>query len=601
MRQSGGATALKRLFQQVRRVGVKEAAKVFYWKLATGAFKWMIYLQDRWGWYTYADWIRDNEAGSRPPLPEKLDLKFSFLLTLPKEALPSLSNTLEALLAQSYPRWEVLLLHAPQDAGGIDEALAKEYAQDTRIRRLPSQPNDASVVSLGEAAGQAEGSWIGVLGCGDRLSPQALASVVECLQRQPEAEIIYTDEDHLAQDGKTRQSPFFKPDWSPDLMFTVNYLAHALFRRDLFAVAAAGGGGPEEVVYRCAEQAQDIVHIPEMLVHIQDSTADARFGGDQHSVSLAAHAERIGLQDATVETSPAGEVRVTWPCEEKLVSIIIPTRDQVHYLRHCIDSLLSLTSYRQFEIILVENNSREPETLAYYQQLRELSQVRIVEHRQSFNYSAVNNLGARQARGDLLVFLNNDIEVIEPGWLDEMLRWASRPEVGVVGAKLLHPDGTIQHAGIVIGLEGHASHVFAGTKEGHCGPFGSDDWYRNYSAVTGACMAMRREVFESIGGFDEGYHLVFSDVEICQRLIRHGYRVVYTPFARLLHHEGKTRKQYMPAEDLCKGYADLKERVIQGDPYYNPGLSYSIRIPTFKRRDEEAPIDRLQKIVDQAF
>jgi GT2 family glycosyltransferase len=168
--------------------------------------------------------------------------------------------------------------------------------------------------------------------------------------------------------------------------------------------------------------------------------------------------------------------------------------------------------------------------------------------------------------------------------------------VGAVGAKLLYPDGRIQHAGIIIGMEGHASHVFAGVKEGYTGPFGSVNWYRDYSAVTGACLAVRREVFESVGGFDEGYELAFSDVDICQRILQKGYRVAYTPFARLLHHEGVTRNRYIPAQDIRRGAEHFKQVVKQGDPYYNPNLSYAIRIPTFRRPREEQPIVRLEKI-----
>jgi GT2 family glycosyltransferase len=593
-------TTVKRLFQQVRRLGVCETVKIYIWKLTTWAFKCLVGFQDRWGWYTYADWIRENETGLPSAAPERPDVKFSFLVSFPAKGFAGLANTLESLLAQSYPSWEVLVMDAPQPADRAAAALAAQFASEARIRWLPSAPAGARALSLGEAAGQAAGSWIGVLGCGDCLSPRALEALAACLRRQPGAEIIYTDEDCLAPDGRTRHSPFFKPDWSPDLLLSVDYLARAFYRREVFAAAAANGRNLEEVVFRSAEQARQVVHIPGVLVHIQDGAGGSQPGRDQRSEYLAAHLERLGLRGATVQVSGAGVVHVAWPFEEKLASVIIPTRDQVDYLQRCIQSILDLTRYRRFEIILVENNSRQPETLAYYAQLRDTPQVRIVEYRQAFNYSAVNNLGARQARGDLLVFLNNDIEVVEPDWLDELLRWASRPEVGAVGARLEHPDGTLQHAGIVVGLEGHASHVFAGVKDRHCGPFGSADWYRDYSAVTGACLAMRRELFESIGGFDEGYRLVFSDVEICQRLIRRGYRVVYNPFARLLHYEGQTRRQFMPAEDLRKGYADLKECVSRGDPFYNPGLSYSVRIPTFKRRHEEAPVTRLQKIVAYA-
>ena len=180
------------------------------------------------------------------------------------------------------------------------------------------------------------------------------------------------------------------------------------------------------------------------------------------------------------------------------------------------------------------------------------------------------------------------------------MRWAEQPNIGIVGAKLLFPDGAIQHAGIVVGMEGHGSHVYAKAREGYQGPFGSVDWYRNCSAVTAACMMMRREVFNNIGGFDEHYELVFSDIEICQRAIKDGYRILYTPFARLIHHEGLTRHQHIPSHDIRVGYEHLKKIIEQGDPFYNPNLSYSIRMPTLKRPDEESPIERLNNILSQA-
>jgi len=378
---------------------------------------------------------------------------------------------------------------------------------------------------------------------------------------------------------------------------------HALFQRDVFSACAAEEDDLDGAVYRCAERAQSIVHIPQVLYHIHSGESHRKAANTADSANpgagpLSAHLQRQGLPGAMLQVSSSGENHLTWMFQERLISIIIPTHDQVDSLKRCIESLLGLTHYQHYEIILVENNSQETETLAYYEQLQAVPQIRIIESHQAFNYSSANNLGARQANSDWLLFLNNDIEIIEPGWLDEMALWVSRPEIGVVGARLLYPDGAIQHAGIIIGLEGHASHVFSGEDERRSGPFGSPCWYRNYSAVTGACMATRREVFNIIGGFDENYELVFSDVEFCQRVIQRGYRVVYTPFARLVHKEGRTRRQHIPIADIQRGAEHLHQVVKQGDPYYNPNLSYALRKPTLKRRGEETPIDRLYKIVE---
>jgi GT2 family glycosyltransferase len=293
-----------------------------------------------------------------------------------------------------------------------------------------------------------------------------------------------------------------------------------------------------------------------------------------------------------------GNVRVTWPASGKKVSIIIPTKDHLNDLKKCLNSILNKTTYSPFEIILVDSSSHWQTSQRYYQKILPTSNISIIRYEGKFNYSAALNLGARSAGGDIFLFLNNDIEVIEADWLEELVRWVDRPEIGVVGAKLLYPGEAIQHAGIVIGMEGHASHIFAGVKEEFSGLFGSTEWYRNYSAVTGACMAIRRGLFESIGGFNESYRLVFSDVEICLRLIRLDYRVVYTPYARLIHREGKTRSNLIPPEDINTAYLHFKDIVQSGDPYFNPNLSCMIRIPTFRRQWEEAPLARLEKIVE---
>jgi GT2 family glycosyltransferase len=312
---------------------------------------------------------------------------------------------------------------------------------------------------------------------------------------------------------------------------------------------------------------------------------------------LTAHLQRCGVVNARVEESSIETPRFTWPTTNRLVSIIIPSKDHVEYLQRCLESIWRVTQYPNYEIVIVDNDSLERRTLDYYTCLRQTPGVTVVECRDAFNYSAYNNRGAHQGRGDILLFLNNDVEVLDPDWLDELERWVERPEVGIVGAKLLYPDGIIQHAGIVLGMEGHASHVFGGLRDGCTGPFGSVNWYRDVLAVTGACMMVRREVFEALGGFDEQYVLVFGDIEICLRAVARGYRVVYTPFARLIHYEGKSRAHYIPATDIRLAYRHMKTWVERGDPYYNPNLSHAVRFPTLRRRGE-APLERLRKIVE---
>lgn len=587
---------------RLRRLGLKKSSQAVLWKLKTAAFKRWITAQDRFSWYGYPKWIEENETEISLPPADDSGFIISFLIPVSHDSRSALSPTLDSLTEQTHPQWEAYLIH---EQGCAAEVLDRSAVDPARLHPLLVGEGGRQAGGLREAIAGAQGSWVGWLEPGDRLSPGTLTAVSETIAHHPRVEIIYTDEDRLEQDGKTRRGPFFKPDWSPDLLLSTNYLEHAFFRRELFDACAAEGDNFEDIVYRCAEQARSVVHIPRVLFHLKPNGIRRETARLQHIESpsaetLSRHLKRLRLPEARVQVGNDGQNRLTWTFPEQLISIIIPTRDRVDHLQRCLDSLLSLTRYRNFEVILVENNSQQAETLAYYDRLKAKPQVRIVEDHREFNYSAANNLGARQGNGNWLLFLNNDVEIIEPDWLEEIARWISRPEIGVVGARLLYPDGLIQHAGIVIGLEGHASHVFASEAESCRGPFGSCEWYRNYSAVTGACLATRREVFDAAGGFDEDYKLVFSDVEYCQSVIRQGYRVVYTPFARLIHREGRTRQRYIPITDIQRGAGHFKQVVKQGDPYYNPNLSYAIRKPTLKRKSEEAPIDRLNKIVEYA-
>jgi len=311
---------------------------------------------------------------------------------------------------------------------------------------------------------------------------------------------------------------------------------------------------------------------------------------------VAEHLQRQGIARAKTRFASPGVLQVSWPTQNSRVSIIIPTKEKIALLRPCLDSLLQLTAYEHYEVILVDNGSQQAETLAYYAELRDDPRVRILDYAEPFNYSAANNFGAAQASGDLLLFLNNDIEILHPDWLEELVRWAERPDIGVVGTKLLYPNGRIQHAGVIIGMEGHASHVFWGVQEQYSGPFGSSDWYRDYMAITGACMMMRRTLFEEVGRFDEEYTLAFSDIELCLRAIKAGYRNVYTPFARLRHHEGGSRGHHIPVDDMLRAYDHIYTLVTQGDPFFNQNLSYISRVPQLRRVDEQTREARLRHL-----
>ena len=580
---------VKRLIQLAKSKGIWEAAQGITWVIKTSLTKRYIRLQDRWGLFTYEEWFQLNEAETQPPLPAQTNWLFGFLIPYTAGASSLLRETLDSLEAQSYPYWEICLIYESRHASEVANIQRFNARPDARINQLQHDPIQASLKAGTESL---NGQWVGVLGCGDTLSPHALTSIVDIIHENPDTDIIYSDEDQLSPDGETRLRPFFKPDWSPELLLSINYLSHAIFSQDAFKQAAGSGSDYADIVYRCADQACHPLHIPKVLLHIRQGVMNPWISKESHQLRRLRHIHPEAVQDLS------GQPNWTDPSVEgTLISIIIPTKDQVLYLQQCIDSLLNKTRYRNFEIILVENNSHEPQTFEYYDRLRQVPGVRIVEYSGKFNYSKANNLGARHARGEVLLFLNNDVEIIDPDWLEELYVCSCVPAVGAVGGKLLHPNNRIQHAGIVVGMEGHASHVFAGVIDGYTSVFGSTDWYRNYLAVTGACMAMRRDVFDTVGGFDENYRLIFSDVEICLRIGEAGYRIVYTPYARLIHHEGRTRFRRIPPQDIERAADHLRQIVSIGDPFYNPNLSYTVRVPTFKRGFEETPLNRLDNIL----
>jgi O-antigen biosynthesis protein len=563
------------------------------WRLSTHWNKTLIRWENRCGGPNYTAWLSSRHPSEATLQEQRRQFEiFAYqplisVLLLGHDDVAA-QETLKSLEQSTYPHWDFhrLVNHTTT----LDAGLQIETFPD--VLRLANENHS----DLGRLLQTVKGEYTLVLSAGDNLTPHALYSMVETLNQAPAvADILYFDEDQLSPDGRASFNPFLKPDWSPELLLSVNYLKRAFFRSSRLQEVAQTAETVTEAIYSLAMQKLDVVHLPHILCHAHDdplrpTTDPITMDAIQKSLS-----DRVST--SVLARTDSGQARFTWHVSDVLVSIIISTKDKASYLRACINSLLEKTDYRNFEIVLLDNGSTEPEAIRFLDEIRSHPQVNLIENPAPFNFSSFNNQGARLAQGDVLLFLNNDIEVIEPQWLEEMLQWALLPEIGVVGAKLLYPNGTIQHAGVVIGLEGHASHCFYGLPEGESGPFGSVDWYRNLSATTGACMMMRRNIYEQLGGFDEEYLLAFSDIELCLRVLDAGLRVMYTPFARLIHHEGRSRARYIPTRDIQRAYFQFKDYVAQGDPYYNPNLSYAICTPTLRRSREPNPLNRLEKIV----
>jgi GT2 family glycosyltransferase/glycosyltransferase involved in cell wall biosynthesis len=537
----------------------------------------------------YEAWYREREPGAVARAAAAVKglqqgPRISLVMVVSGTAERPLRTCIESVRAQSYRNWELCLADDGSNAPHAAQVLEEFARKDSRI--LLVKPAGAGSASAFNAClPRAQGELVAFLGAGDLLAPHALAEVVLRLEREPEAELLYSDEDRCDESGR-RFEPFFKPDWSPDLMRSVNYLRHfAVVRRSL--LEAVGGLRPEfegaqdyDLLLRLSDQARHIAHIPAVLYHRRgEDGAPPRGGGGQRASdagcrALAEHLRRRGEEGVPEVVSP-GHYRVRYPVRGRpLVSIIVPFKDKPELLRTLTASLFGKTAYSHYELLLVSNNSTHPETFALLDSLTD-PRIRKLTWDHPFNYPAINNFAAREARGELLLFLNNDIEIIHPDWLEELISQAQRPEVGQVGAKLLFPEGTVQHAGVMVGMTGFAGHPFWGMPDtGAWTPFGLPDWTRDFLAVTSACVMLRREHFEELRGFDERFTVVGSDVDLGLRTVAKGLRVLYTPHAKLYHHESASRRQDSnPTEDFWQSFVSYRPYLRAGDPFYNPNLT----------------------------
>jgi GT2 family glycosyltransferase len=493
-----------------------------------------------------------------------------------------LRRCIDSVRAQVYPDWELCLVDDASPSPHVARVLAEYAAADPRIRFERSPKNEGIVGASARALAMCRGEFVALLDHDDELSPDALYEVARKLGEHADVDLVYSDEDKLDPTGR-RFNPFFKPDWSPELLMAMNYICHlGVYRRSLLEEVGGfrqgyDGSQDYDLVLRVTERARRVVHIPKVLYHWRVVPSSA--AGSTEAKPYAYVAGQRALEDALARRSAEGRVEMVHPgiyrtsyaiVDSPLVSIVIPTKDKVDLLRNCIESIRSKSTYGNYEIIVVDNNSQERATHDYFRELGDHATV--LPYPERFNWSAINNFAARHARGEYLLFMNNDMEVVEPAWIEAMLQHAQRPGVGAVGAKLLFPDDSIQHAGVLVGVCGTANHAFRRLPATHLGYFGFAQVTRNCAAVTGACMMVKRSVFEAIQGFDEALRVAFNDVDFCLRLGAAGYRVVYAPHATLYHFESATRRAEHPLEDENL----MRERwyaVIANDPFHNPNLS----------------------------
>ena len=543
----------------------------------------------------YYRWIHDFEE----PDDDLIALKLSSLATRPKFSIlmpvfntqaADLEAAIESVVAQSYANWELCMADDASTRSETRAVLERAAAQDPRIKVIYRTVRSGISKTCNAAWQLATGDYVCFLDHDDTLSPHALAYLCETLDRHPAADLLYSDEDKIDAKGK-RFEPFFKPDWSPALLLSENYICHLLvLSQDLARKIGrlnpdCDGSQDYDLTLRASEQATEIRHVPKVLYHWRAAEGSTAVTQENKTYALSAaqqaleqHCWRIKGEVAIEPGRITGRWRTRYviPASTR-VSIIVASGGKLDVLRANFDNLLAKTTYKNYEIVVIDN-SRHNGIQSYIGELRgQHNNVRYLDWRHKpFNYSAINNAAARECDSPVLLFLNDDTSVIEPGWLEAMLELAVLPEVGAVGAKLLYPDGRIQHAGVVMGLYDNCGHAFKGLDGSTSHYFDFTDVIRNVSAVTGACLMTRADVFWKVGGFDEvQFAVAFNDIDLCLKIGNQGYQVLYTPHALLHHHEAfsKTSKDLVPHPQEVEAMRLKWESIIDADPYYNPNLT----------------------------
>lgn len=527
--------------------------------------------------------------------------------------LDQLEDLIDSLLAQTYPLWELCLAGVMPEPTSFGERIWHIIGTNPRIHFKHLDTNLGISGNTNAAVSMAQGEYLAFVDQDDLLSHDALFEVANVLNEDPETDMIYSDHDILSHDGKRRFSPLFKPDWSPEILLSANYVTHlSVMRKSVFHTLggldpAMDGAQDLDLMLRLSEGSYKVRHIPQVLYHWRESPgstaldfANKPYTMDAQLRAIKAHLERLGLPAVSVDQRETGYIHVKWKVDpQPKVSIIIPSRGANWRLRTCLGSILHLTDYPDYEVLVVNNGSKRPEEIAYYQRVQRDQRVRVLHYDQPFNYSAVNNMGAQNATGEMLLFLNDDTEVIHADWLHEMVMWASRPEIGAVGAQLLYYDRSIQHAGVILGLSGFAGHLFQHVKPHTWTIFGLPMWYRDHLAVTGACLMLRREVLEQVGGWPEDLPLCGNDVVLGMRINQAGYRVLYDPFVRLYHHESATHKGNIPAADFRTSYLYYREVLEVGDPFFSPNLSLWSTLPKPRQKDEPTALQFVREYLER--
>lgn len=548
----------------------------------------------------YEEWLKKH-LPSQEALEEQrnyqfsVEPKFSIVVPLYKTPEDYLVSLVESLKKQTYTNWELCLSDGSGKDSPIEGLLEKIQKEEPRVKVISHDKNLQISENTNAAISIATGDYIAFADHDDELAPHALFECALAIERNPEIDAIYSDEDKMSMDGKAFFEPHFKPDFNIDLLCTVNYICHLfVVRKDLLETVGGlrseyDGAQDYDFVLRIVEQAKNIHHIAKMLYHWrchQNSTAEnpesKRYAFEAGKRAIEAHYERIGVSAEVSHGEYLGLYRTRFiRSYDPLISIIIPNKDHIEDLKRCIDSIEEKSTYKNYEYIIVENNSTQEETFLYYKELeRSNPKVRVVYWDGIFNYSAINNYGIQYAKGEYYLLLNNDTEIINPDCLEELLGYCMRKDVGAVGARLYYEDDTIQHAGVVIGFGGIAGHCFVQQPRGYSGYCHRIICAQDYSAVTAACMMVRKDVFEEVEGLTTELAVAFNDIDFCMKIRKAGYLIVYNPYAELYHYESKSRGLEDTPEKIERFNKEIAtfarrwpEILKNGDPFYNCNLT----------------------------
>lgn len=541
----------------------------------------------------YKNWLQRNPVTSPGT---KFGPLISVIMPVYNPPLPYLQAAIQSVLQQTASNFELCIVDDASSDESVRSYLSQISQRDKRIRLQTRGQNGHISRASNDALNFSSGDWVCFLDQDDLMDPHAIEWFNFTLSRRPLMKMAYSDEDKFNDNGD-RFSPHFKTGLNRELLLSQNYVCHLTFISKSLTERVGGfrvgfeGAQDHDLFLRCVENLSDaeVVHIPFLLYHWRthaNSTAysmEAKPYAREAAIRCISEAlMRRGLQNAKVTAKKDAQLRIVYPVPSPppKVSIIVPTRNAHHLVAQLFKSLLTITTYKNIEIIVINNNSDEPDSIRYLNEIQSRGIARVINDHGDFNYARLNNLAAKEATGSYLLLLNNDIEIIQNDWLDELISRATLPDVGCVGAKLLYPDHKIQHAGIVVGLGGGAGHVFSGLDENNPGYFGRVQMAQDIAAVTGACLLIKKAIYQEVGGLDEeNFSVTLNDVDFCLKVRDAGYRNIYSPYAKLIHHESATRGTDRTGEKHARWLREVNAfkkkwaQLLYGDPLYNINLS----------------------------